>query len=94
MSTPSQQDVNIQKKPVDLLNATLMSDDAVKENHELDLIIRKCERLFYVELASLNSQLLGEPTIANGQNPILPGKLVSALVEAIKPFDLNADSAV
>lgn len=90
----SQQDISIQKKPVDLLNATLMSDDTIKENHELDLIIRKCERLFYVELASLNSQLFGETAITNSQNPILPGKLVSALVEAIKPFDLNADSRI
>ncbi len=90
----SQQAVIIQKKPVDIFNATLMSDDAVKENHELDLIIRKCEHLFYVELTSLNSQLLEEHAIASGQNPILPGKLVSALVEVIKPLDLNADSRI
>jgi len=90
----SLQAVNIQKKPIDIFNATLMSDDAVKENHELDLIIRKCEHLFYAELTSLNSQLLEEHAIASGQNPISPGKLVSALVEVIKPLDLNADSRV
>ena len=90
----SQQDANIQKKPVDILNATLMSDDTIKENYELDLIIRKCERLFYAELANLNSQLWGEPTIADEQNPILPGKLVNALVDSIKPLDLNADSRI
>lgn len=90
----SQHDEKSQKKPVDIFNATLMSDDTIKENYELDLIVHKCERLFYVELADLNSQLWGEPTIANGQNPILPGKLVSALVEAIKPLELDTDSRI
>lgn len=90
----SQQPVNIQKKPVDIFNATLMSDDAVTENHELDKIIRKCEHLFYAELTGLNRLILGKHTIANGQNPILPGKIVRALVEVITPLDLNSDSRI
>lgn len=82
---------------LDLSKAALISDEAVKENHAVTLIIRQCERLFYEELASLNKQFAlqqGKQTIADSQNPIFPEKLVRALVEAVKPLKLNVDSRI
>lgn len=74
-----------------------MSDDAVKENHVIDLIIRQCEHIFYEDLTNLNvhiAKLFDKHAIENGQNPILPERLVRALFEVVKPLDLNADSRI
>jgi hypothetical protein len=82
---------------LDIANVSLISGDAVKENHVITQIIRQCESSCYEELASLNKQLFVQSrkqTIADSQNPIFPEKLVRALVEIINPLKLNADAKV
>lgn len=82
---------------VDFSKISLIGDDAVKEEHAVSAIIRKCERLYYEELASLNKQFAlkqGKQAIADSQNPIFPEKLVRALVDVAKPLKLNADSRI
>jgi len=82
---------------LDFSKISLIGDDAVKENHAITLIIRQCERLYYEELTALNKHLMlqrGKQTIADGQNPIFPEKLVRALVEVVKPLKLNTDARI
>lgn len=45
-------------------------------------------------MTSFNSRLWEETAITNSQNPILPGKLVGALAEPIKQFELNVDNRI
>lgn len=88
---------NKEHEQVDFSKISLISDEEVKENHVIMLIIRQCEHLFYEELTSLNKYLAlfqGKHTIADSQNPIFPEKLVNALVEVIKPLKLNTDSRI
>ncbi|MEY3881147.1 MAG: hypothetical protein RIQ94_1943 [Pseudomonadota bacterium] len=92
-----QKAVNKEHEQVDFSTISLISDEEVKENHVIMLIIRQCEHLFYEELISLNKYLAliqGKHTIADSQNPIFPEKLVSALVEVVKPLKLNTDSRI
>jgi hypothetical protein len=89
--------VNIQNKNLDFSKVSLISDDAAKENYAIAAIIRQCEHLFYEELTSLNKLFAMQPgkqTIADSQNPIFPEKLVRALVDVIKPLNLNADERI
>lgn len=81
---------------LDLSEAGLMSDDTIKENQVITMTIRQCEHLFYEELASLNKRLTrpGKQTIAASQNPIFPEQLVHALIEVIKPLEINTDSRI
>lgn len=82
---------------IDFSKVSLSSDDAVKENYAVAQIISECEHLFYEELASFNKHLArsqGKHTIADSQNPILPDKLMRALVEAVKPLKLNTDCRI
>ncbi len=93
----SQNTSNNQSRQSNLTEVSLMSDDAVKENHVIDLIIRQCEHIFYEDLTNLNvhiAKLFDKHAIENGQNPILPERLVRALFEVVKPLDLNADSRI
>ena len=86
-----------QKGQLDLSNVSLISEDAVKENHAVTAIIRQCEHIFYEELTSLNKLIAVQPrkqTIADSQISIFPAKLVRALVEVIKPLKLNIDSRI
>lgn len=82
---------------LDISKVSLISGDAVKENHAITQIIRQCESSFYEELASLNKRLFVQSRkqiIADSQNPIFPEKLVRALVEVVNPLKLNADAKV
>ncbi|TAK60349.1 MAG: DUF1631 family protein [Methylobacter sp.] len=87
---------NYQGRELDFSKISLVSEDAVKENHEITRIIRQCESSFYEELTSLNSLVTksGKQTIADSQNPIFPGKLVRALVEVVNPLRLNVDGRI
>ncbi|HEY8036096.1 MAG TPA: DUF1631 family protein [Methylobacter sp.] len=82
---------------LDISKVSLISGDAVKENHAITRIIRQCESSFYEELTSLNKQLSTQSrkqTIADSQNPIFPEKLIRALVEVVNPLKLNADARI
>jgi rhodanese-related sulfurtransferase len=81
----------------DLSKISLISEDAVKENNSLLMIIRKCEHLFHDELTKLNIKFAiqpGKQTIVDSQNPIFPDKLVRALGEVVKPLKLNTANKV
>lgn len=89
--------VNDPIEPLDFSGVSLMSGDAVEENHVVTLIIRQCEHLFYEELTRLNRRFAiqsGKQTIVDNQNPISPEKLIRALAEVIKPLKLNTDSRI
>ncbi len=82
---------------LDFSKISLVSDDAVKENHAISQLIRQCEHSFYEDLTALNKQLAlqpGKQTIADSQNPVFPEKLVRALVETVKPLKLDADCRI
>ncbi|MGZ4968808.1 MAG: DUF1631 family protein [Methylobacter sp.] len=82
---------------IDFSKVSLASEDARKENHAITVIINQCEHLYYEELASLNKHLAirqGRQTIADGQNPIFPEKLVRTLVDAVKPLKLNTEGRI
>jgi hypothetical protein len=88
---------NNQNSDSDLSNAALISEDAIKENHAINLIIRQCEHALYEELISLNKKFgfrYGKQTIADSQNPIFPEKLIRALVETVSPLKLNANAKI
>ncbi len=92
-----QQTMNSQGGELNLFKASLIGDEAVKENHAINLIIRQCERLFYEELIGLNKQFAfrrGKQTIADSQNPIFPEQLIRALAEAVRPLKLNTDGRI
>ncbi len=92
-----QKTANNQTGQLDFSNVSLLSDDVVKENHAITLIIRETEHLFYEELASLSKHFVisqGKQAIADSQNPIFPEKLVRALVEVVKPLKLNTDGRI
>jgi predicted transcriptional regulator len=78
-------------------NLSLSSDDVVQENQLIGLIISQCQSLFYEELASLNKYLSissVKQTIARSQIPIFPEKLIQALIEVIKPLQLNSEGRI
>lgn len=86
-----------QKGQLDFSKVALVSEDAVKENHVITLIIRQCGHAFQKELAGLNKYLSnqqGKQIIADSQNPMSPERLVRALVEVIKPLKLNTDGRI
>jgi rhodanese-related sulfurtransferase len=86
-----------QTEQLDFSEISLMSGDAVEENHAITTIIRQCEHLFYEELTRLNRLFAiqsGKQVIARNQNPILPEKLIYALIEVVKPLKLNTDSRI
>jgi rhodanese-related sulfurtransferase len=88
---------NSQPEQLDFSKVSLMSHDMVRENHEISMITRQCERLFYRELANLNKQVAiqsGKRTIADSQNPIVPEKLVYALIMVVQPLELNSDARI
>jgi rhodanese-related sulfurtransferase len=88
---------NDQAEQIDLSGMSLMSGDAVEENHALTVIIRQCEHLFYEELTRLNRRFAaqsGRQAAAGNQNPISPEKLIRALAEVVKPLKLNIDSRI
>jgi len=92
-----QQTINSQGTELNLFKASLTGDEAVKENHAINLIIRQCERLFYEELISLNKQFAfrrGKQTIADNQNPIFPEQLMRTLAETVQPLKLNTDGRI
>ncbi len=82
---------------LDFSKVSLISSDAIKENHVIAQIIRQCEHSFYEELTSLNKHLAlqqGKQTIADSQNPIFPEKLVRTLAEAVQLLKLNTDGRI
>jgi len=86
-----------ERGPLDFSKISLIGDDAVKENYAITLIIRQCEHLFYEELVGINRLLAfqqGQQTIADGHNPMVPEKLVRALVEVVKPLKLNTGARI
>ena len=88
---------NNQGGEFDLVKASLIGEDARKENHAITLIIRQCERLFYEDLIALNKKFAfryGKQTIADSQNPIFPEKLIRAMAEIVNPLKLNADAKI
>jgi hypothetical protein len=92
-----QKTVTHQSGQLDFSKISLISDDAVKENHAITQIIRQCEKSLYDELTDLNRQLAikqGKKAVADNQNPIFPEQLVRVLVEIVKPLKLNADGRI
>ncbi|TAN65923.1 MAG: DUF1631 family protein [Methylobacter sp.] len=92
-----QKTANNRNEQVDFSKVSLTSNDEVKENRLIALIIRDCEHSCYEELIALNKQLAlqqGKQTIADSQNPIFPEKLINALVEVVKPLKLNTDGRI
>lgn len=87
---------NNQSAGLDFSKISLVSEDAVKENHAITRIIRQCESSFYEELTSLNKFTIqsGKQIIADSPNPIFPAKLVHALVEVVNPLKLNVDERI
>jgi rhodanese-related sulfurtransferase len=88
---------NAPTEPLDFSGVSLMSGDAVEENHVITLIIRQCEHLFYEELTRLNRLFAiqsGKQAIADSQNPISPEKLIRALAEVVNLLKLKADSRI
>jgi hypothetical protein len=93
----AQKNANNQGGQLDFSKISLVSGDAVKENHAITQIIRRCERSLDGELTKLNRQLViqqGKKSIADSYNPIVPEKLVRALIEAVKPLKLDADARI
>lgn len=87
---------NNQSAGLDFSKISLVSEDAVKENHAITRIIRQCESSFYEELTSLNKFTIqsGKQIIADSPNPIFPARLVHALVEVVNPLKLNVDERI
>ncbi|MGZ5053716.1 MAG: DUF1631 family protein [Methylobacter sp.] len=86
-----------QKGQLDFSKVALVSEEAVKENHVIALIIRQCGHAFQTELVGLNKYIAnqqGKQIIADSQNPMSPERLVRALVEVIKPLKLNTDGRI
>jgi hypothetical protein len=93
----SQDAADSQKGQLDFSKVALVSEDAVKENHVITLIIRQCGHAFQKELAGLNKYIAtqqGKQAIADNQNPMSPERLVRALVEVVRPLKLNTDGRI
>ncbi|MGZ5049465.1 MAG: DUF1631 family protein [Methylobacter sp.] len=81
----------------DFSKASLVGEDARKENHALTLMIRQCERLFFEDLVALNKKFAfryGKQTIADSENPVFPEKLIRAWAEAVRPLKLDVDAKI
>jgi len=92
-----QKTIDSRSGELNFFNVSLTGDEAVKENHAINLIIRQCERACYEELIGLNKQFAfrrGKQTIADSQNPIFPEQLIRALAEAVRSLKLNTDGRI
>jgi rhodanese-related sulfurtransferase len=86
-----------QNRQLNLTQASLLKDDLLAENHQINSIISQCEHLFFEELTSLNKLIVPlqfRQAIVGSQNPLFPDRLIRTMVEVVTPLKLNTDSRI
>lgn len=81
----------------DFSTASLVGEEARKDNHALTLIIRQCERSFFEDLVALNKKFAfryGKQTIADSENPVFPERLIRTWAEVVRPLKLDVDAKI
>lgn len=92
-----QRNCNSLNAEFDFSTASLVGEEARKDNHALTLIIRQCERSFFEDLVALNKKFAfryGKQTIADSENPVFPERLIRTWAEVVRPLKLDVDAKI